>query len=60
MVNKEQVIMHSLMFLKKSPFISRDVKQVYPSRPVPYCSGLVIDRVTAGLSAGAAVLIMPA
>ena len=28
----------------------RDVKQVYPSRSVPYRSGLVIERVTAGLS----------
>ncbi|CAN6825390.1 unnamed protein product [Brassica oleracea] len=28
----------------------RDVKQVYPSRPIPYRGGLVIDRVTVGLS----------
>ncbi|KAF2605526.1 hypothetical protein F2Q70_00024815 [Brassica cretica] len=30
--------------------LGRDVKQVYPSRPVSYRGGLVIERVTAGLS----------
>ncbi|KAG5390184.1 hypothetical protein IGI04_031725, partial [Brassica rapa subsp. trilocularis] len=29
--------------------ITRDVKQVYPSRSVPYRSGLAVERVTAGL-----------
>ncbi|KAF2618579.1 hypothetical protein F2Q68_00040722 [Brassica cretica] len=29
---------------------SRDVKQIYPSCSVPYRGGLVIERVTAGLS----------
>ncbi|KAF2584503.1 hypothetical protein F2Q70_00036930 [Brassica cretica] len=28
----------------------RDVNQVYPFRSVPYCSGLVVERITAGLS----------
>ena len=36
--------------IESGRYRSRDVKQVYPSRSIPYRGGLVIERVTAGLS----------
>ena len=49
------------IFPKKKPiqfplYFPRDVKQVFPSRSVPYRRGLVVDRVTAGLSRADCVL----
>lgn len=42
--------MHFFFFRSRTCPLCRDVKQVFPSRSVPYRGGLVVERVTASLS----------